>query len=231
MNRPEGSRPGDAPHVRDQRASTAAVIGSGMGFSLLLLLAFAALAAAVYAGFTQAFDERVLIWVAGHRNPALDYIMPRLTTLGAGIVLIMIVLVSATFLWLTHHRWSAYLLVAGVAGGIIFNNILKLIFARPRPDAVEWGDQVVSLSFPSGHAMSSIIVYGSVAYLVSRLEPTRTMRTTTWIVAALLILGIGFSRTYLGVHYPTDVLGGFLAGAAWVALAAASGRAARYFGR
>jgi undecaprenyl-diphosphatase len=206
------------------------VPASGVVAGVVLLAAFALLSAAMLMGWTQGFDERALHWFATHRVPLLDYVMTRATSLGNGVVLLMIVLVSATFLALTYHRWFAYLLVAGVVGGIIANNLLKLAFARPRPEVVDLLDEVASKSFPSGHAMNSIIVYGTVAYIVSRLEATRTTRAITWIVAGAFILLIGGSRMYLGVHYPTDIIAGFLAGAAWVAFVASSSRAARRFG-
>jgi undecaprenyl-diphosphatase len=204
---------------------------SGALPAVLLFGAFALLAAAVTAGYTQAADERVLLWLALHRTTVLDQVMSRASRLGDGIVLLMIVLVSATFLWLTHHRWFTWVLGAGVVGGMIANNLLKLLFARPRPDVIEQAADVATKSFPSGHAMSSIIVYGTVAWIVSRLEATHTTRVVTWILAGVVILVIGSSRMYLGVHYPSDVGGGFLAGAAWVVLVASSARAARRFGR
>ncbi|NIP79485.1 MAG: phosphatase PAP2 family protein, partial [Gemmatimonadetes bacterium] len=105
----------------------------------------------------------------------------------------------------------------------------KDLYARPRPTVVEWGTEVVSQSFPSGHSMAAVIAYGSVAYLGGRLEPTPALRWTTWVFAAALILAIGASRIYLGVHYPTDVLAGFVAGLAWTALAVSGLTAARYF--
>jgi undecaprenyl-diphosphatase len=218
-----------ARHVHGFWTALVAFLGLGLTLGALLAAAFAALAGAVSIGFLRSIDERVLVWLYGLRSPFLDDVMTRLTTLGDSTVMIMIVLVSSTFLWLMHHRWSAYLLLAGVIGGLVVNNVLKLVFARPRPDIVDWGTHVSSASFPSGHAMSAIIVYGSVAYVVSRLEPTATMRRATWALAVLIILGIGISRMYLGVHYPTDIIAGFIAGAAWVLFVAWSARAARFF--
>jgi undecaprenyl-diphosphatase len=94
---------------------------------------------------------------------------------------------------------------------------------------VESLTDVHSPSFPSGHAMSAMVVYGSVAYLVGRLEPGPHLRLTTWAVATVVILGIGTSRMYLGVHYPSDVVGGFLAGLAWLAFLIAIMRALQFF--
>jgi undecaprenyl-diphosphatase len=77
--------------------------------------------------------------------------------------------------------------------------------------------------------MTSLIAYGSVAYLVGRLEASPTMQRTTWITAVLLVLGIGVSRTYLGVHYPSDVIGGYIAGLAWLTFVASIVSAIQYF--
>ena len=155
--------------------------------------------------------------------------MLEVTALGGGSVLIMIVLIASLFLWITDHKWSVYLLIISVVGGQILNQVLKQLFHRERPSAVEWGQHVTTLSFPSGHAMTSIITYGAIAYLVGRLGPTQQLRRMVWGVAALLILAIGISRMYLGVHYPTDVLAGFLGGAAWLAFVASGLAAVEYF--
>jgi undecaprenyl-diphosphatase len=77
--------------------------------------------------------------------------------------------------------------------------------------------------------MTSLIVYGSVAYVVGRLEPTQRLKLLTWSVAAFIILAVGISRMYLGVHYPSDVVGGFLAGTAWLTFVVASTKAIQFF--
>jgi undecaprenyl-diphosphatase len=133
------------------------------------------------------------------------------------------------FLWITKHKWSVYLLWISVVGGQVLNQVLKQIFHRPRPSVVVWGQNVTTLSFPSGHAMTSIITYGAIAYLVGRLGSTVVMRRAVWAVAGVLILSISFSRMYLGVHYPTDVLAGLFGGAAWLAFAASGLAAVEYF--
>jgi membrane-associated phospholipid phosphatase len=216
-------------HVRGFWPAIAAFFTLGVVLSAATAAAFAALAVIVGGGTAQGLDEHVLRWVERRRTPTFDAAMLELTTLGDGIVILMLVAVASIFLWLTQHRWSVYILLVGVLGGKVLNNGLKLLFARPRPSVVEWIDQVSSPSFPSGHAMSAIIAYGSVAFLVARLEPTPALRRATWALAALLILGVGISRIYLGVHYPSDVLGGFLAGLAWLVFVVSSVTAVRFF--
>jgi undecaprenyl-diphosphatase len=216
-------------HASGFWAPIAAFLTVGIAAGAGAMVLFALLAGAVFAGRTQAFDERVLHWFHAQRSPLLDEAMRQVTTLGDGIVLAMLAGVLSIFLWLTRHRWSVYILVLGVMGGMLMNNLLKGLFSRPRPDVIEAIDHVATTSFPSGHAMTAIIAYGSVAWLVARLEPAPALRRTTWGIAALLVAAIGISRIYLGVHYPSDVLAGFLAGLAWLAFVAASLTAVRFF--
>jgi undecaprenyl-diphosphatase len=218
-----------ARHVRGFWAAIIAFLGLGLAPGAAPTAVFAALATAVEAGVTERLDSRMLHWFADRRTHTMDFVMLEITTLGNGLVLIMLVATVSAFLWLTHHRWSVYLLLVGVIGGQLINNILKSVFGRPRPDTIQGLDDVMTLSFPSGHAMTAIIAYGSVAYVVGRLEPTVAMRRTTWALAAIIVLAIGVSRVYLGVHYPSDVLAGFIAGVAWVAFVAASVKAVRFF--
>ena len=99
--------------------------------------------------------------------------MVEVTTLGTGIVVIMIVAVAALFLVLTQHKYSAILLLASTIGGIVLDGILKLGFNRPRPAIFIPAVHTVSSSFPSGHAMSAAVVYSTVAYLAARLHKRR----------------------------------------------------------
>jgi undecaprenyl-diphosphatase len=96
---------------------------------------------------------------------------------------------------------------------------LKDLYGRPRPELVPHGSYVYSASFPSGHSTLSAATFMTLAVLIASLEPNRGTKRMVFILAALLVLGIGFSRVYLGVHWPSDVLAGWCLGAAW-ALAA-----------
>jgi undecaprenyl-diphosphatase len=218
-----------ARHVRGFWTALAAFLTAGLAVGAAAAIAFGVLAGIVQGGTMQSIDESVLRWLEARRSPVVDDIMMEATTLGDGIVLIMIVAVASVFLWLTKHRWSVYILIVGMVGGKFLNTLLKASFDRTRPSAVEWIDQVSSPSFPSGHAMGAFIVYGTVAYLVARLEPTKRLRFATWFVAIAIIIAIGVSRMYLGVHYPSDVIAGFAAGLAWVAFVASSVTAVQFF--
>jgi undecaprenyl-diphosphatase len=178
-------------------------------------VAFAALGEHVREGATQSFDVAVLRWVDAHRTNALTRAAVELTYLGTGIVVLTVVGVAALLLWHTQHQHSARLLLAAVAGNILVNAALKLVFNRPRPTVFDWQIAAASTSFPSGHAMSATVCYGTVAYLAARLQKARWARALTLGGAIVLILLVSTTRVYLGVHYPSDVIGGVIVGLAW----------------
>lgn len=192
---------------------------------------FAELASHMRRGSTQAFDDAVLRWLGAHRTPTLDAVMLEVTALGTGIVVLMTVVIAALFLWLTRHRQSAVLLGVTTAGGLLLNNLLKAGFGRPRPEVIAWGTHAMSSSFPSGHAMNSVIVYGTVAYLAARLQKRGGARTLTLLVALVLIVLVCVSRLYLGVHYPSDVAAGLVIGFAWAGFCMATLEAIQLYSR
>ena len=178
---------------------------------------FGEIADKVLSGTTQQFDDAVLTWLGSLHRPWLDTVALEVTSLGNGTVVFVVAGIAAIFLWLTRHRYSAILLLAASAGGIVVSLVLKGFFHRPRPQVIEWGTQVVTSSFPSGHATTSAVVYATIAYLAARLQRRRWTRAVTLLVAAIFIVAISLSRLYLGVHYPTDVAAGIAAGLAWAA--------------
>lgn len=216
-------------HVHGFFGAITVFLALGLFVGVAAAFVFAAFGDLVMAGATQAFDNWVLKQVALYRGRWLTEAMLEITTLGNTFVLVVMVGVASVFLWLTRHRYSVYLLLIAVIGQNFINSLLKEFYARPRPVIVPMLDHVSSASFPSGHAMSAMVAYASVAYLVARLEPTPLLRRTTAAIAALFILAIGASRVYLGVHYPSDVLGGYLAGLAWVAVVITGLAATRFF--
>jgi undecaprenyl-diphosphatase len=191
---------------------------------------FVTLASHVTSGQTQAFDESVIRWMGAHHSPALDAMMIEVTALGTGTVVLMVVAVAALFLVLTQHKYSAALLLASTLGGILLNGVLKLGFNRPRPSIFVPAVHTVSSSFPSGHAMSAAIVYSTVAYLAARLHKRYWARWLVMTAALLLVALISFSRMYLGVHYPSDVVAGVAIGLAWAGFCMATLEAIQKFG-
>ena len=204
---------------------------SGAAIAVLFTWAFSELAEKVRAGTTQGFDDAVMRWMAAHQVKGIQTAMLEITSLGTGTVVGMIVFVAGMFLWLNQHKHSAILLIAATLGGMVLDNLLKIGFNRPRPKIFEWGTYAVSSSFPSGHAMSSVIVYGTVAYLAARLQRNVASRILTMTFAAVMIVAICASRLYLGVHYPSDVLAGVVIGLAWAAFCMAVLEAAQLYAK
>ena len=203
----------------------------GFIFGIAGVVAFAQLAEVVMEGATQSLDEYGLRWINSHQSETLDHVMMEITSLGNFAVLLVMLLVVSAFLWLSNHKISVVLLMLGVGGGYLANNVLKLAFDRDRPSVFEPVADVMTSSFPSGHAMVSTIAYLSVAYLVGRLEPKPAMRRVTWTLAIVIIILVAISRMYLGVHYPSDVIGGIVAGVAWLGFVVAGMHAVQFFSR
>jgi undecaprenyl-diphosphatase len=105
--------------------------------------------------------------------------------------------------------------LASVGGGIAFSTLFKQGFDRPRPDLVPHATEVYTASFPSGHAMMAAVTWLTLAAMLARVQPTRPLKIYLFALAALITVLVGVSRIYLGVHWPTDVLAGWTAGAAW----------------
>jgi len=156
------------------------------------------------------FDSKVISFVQGLETPILTSMMKFFSFIGAGFpVVIIIVLVLFILYKVLHHRREIILFLWVVIGSALLN-ALKLIFHRARPTL----HRIVNangFSFPSGHSMAAFSLYGILAFLFWRHTSTLSGRLTLIVFSFLMILMIGISRIYLGVHYPSDVLGGFLA--------------------
>jgi undecaprenyl-diphosphatase len=202
-------------HVENAYVVFGIFLLAGAALAVVGTWGFAELAGHVREGATQSFDDAVMRWMGAHQQPLVTMIMLEVTSLGTGTVVAMIVFIAGMFLWLNKHKHSALLLIIATFGGGLLNNLLKLGFNRPRPQFFKWGTYAAASSFPSGHAMSAIIVYGTVAYLAARLQQRAASRWLTMSFAAIVILLICASRVYLGVHYPSDIAAGLIIGLAW----------------
>jgi undecaprenyl-diphosphatase len=140
------------------------------------------------------------------------------TALGGVSVIVTMVAVVAGFLVLRRKFHMLWLLLTAVGGGIIISQSLKGFFSRPRPELVPHLAQVFTSSFPSGHSMMSAVVYGTLGTLLARVAVGWRERVYILAVALIVSALVGFSRVYLGVHYPSDVLAGWTAGIAWALL-------------
>jgi undecaprenyl-diphosphatase len=220
----------------EERRETDSLVGAlgiflvgGLIVALVGTVLFVTVASRVRSGSTQAFDESVIRWFAAHHTRSLDDAMVEITALGTAIVVTTIVAVAALFLVLTEQKYSAILLLASTFGGIILNGVLKLGFDRPRPNILAPVVHAASSSFPSGHAMSAAVVYGTVAYLAARLDRRTWVRWLVMMVALIVIALISLSRLYLGVHYPSDVFAGIVVGLAWAGFCMATLEAIQKF--
>lgn len=224
-------------HVRGFYAAVGLFLVAGLAVSVAALGLFALLATWVAGGATQRMDEAVLRALQGWKAPWLDGVALVGAALGSGTAAWVVIGAGTLYFWRSRHLYSLALLWISLLGGRVLNRLLKEAFGRPRPALVEGDLELLgydvgfptSASFPSGHALTSMVIYGTVAYLVARLEPTPRMRRATLLGAAVLVLGIGFSRLYLAVHYPSDVLAGYLAGFVWATTCALGVEAVRYF--
>jgi undecaprenyl-diphosphatase len=188
----------------------------------LFLFTFGSIAQEVAEARTLAFDRWIMLAFRDPANPGvpigpawLQEAARDLTSLGSMIVLGIIAASVFGFLVLSGNKTTAWLVLFTVCGGIFLNNLLKLAFARPRPDIVAPVTRVFTLSFPSSHAALSAITYLTIGALLAHRQSSAALRLYFMVLAALLTALIGMSRVYLGVHYPTDVLGGWCIGAAW----------------
>jgi undecaprenyl-diphosphatase len=218
-------------HARGFYATVGIFLVFGGVIALAGTWAFSAVAGAVREGATQRFDDYVMRQVALHQTELLERGAIEITFLGTGLVVMTIVAISSLFLYLSRHRYSAGLLLFATLGALVLNTLLKASFDRPRPQIFQWGTHVLSSSFPSGHAMSATVVYSMVAFLAARLEAKRWVRWLVILVAVVLIVLIGSSRVYLGVHYPSDILAGVLMGFAWAGFCLAMFEAVTLVGR
>lgn len=196
---------------------------------LLWALGFAALAVgvALLIGFAVArypfgFDRHLLLAfrdAADLGRPlgpnALRLAMIDFTALGGGTVLTTVVAVTLGLLAIRRLWLTAGLVLAATLIGSILSAQAKLLFARPRPELVDHLVEVRGLSFPSGHATNSAIIYLTLALLISQVVPGRATRRYIIAVAVLLTGIVGVSRVFLGVHWPSDVLAGWTIGTSW----------------
>jgi undecaprenyl-diphosphatase len=175
------------------------------------------LVAAVASGSTQDFDASIRNGVHGFAFPAVTALAQAITRLGSIAFLAGAYAVCLVALLLARLRRDAIRLTWIMAGAIAIENGMKYSIQRIRPDAF-FGIDPTTYSFPSGHSLLSLCFYLTIAVLIARRVGNAFGRGAILAAAALLIAAIGLSRIYLGVHYPTDVIGGFLVAACWISL-------------
>jgi undecaprenyl-diphosphatase len=150
------------------------------------------------------------------RNPALTRLAIATTALGGFFPVAIVTALTTVWLMLRHHRSSAVFMMFAVAPGWLVSSVLKTIVARPRPQSVAIVDLPIDFSLPSGHAVAAALCYGAVAIVVALNVRSLGWRIGVIGACTLVILGVGFSRVYLGVHWVGDVIAAWLFAAAWL---------------
>ncbi len=192
-----------------------------LGFGLF---AFIGIADEVLEGDTLRLDRWLLLALRTPGDPGdplgpawMEEMFRDFTALGGIGVLSLLTLSSVGYLWLQGLRRVAVFLLSAILGGLLLSLALKSGFDRPRPDLVSHGSMIYTSSFPSGHSMLSAVVYLTGGALLAMVHAARRVRIYLIGCSVLATLLVGVSRVYLGVHWPSDVLAGWAAGAAWAA--------------
>jgi membrane-associated phospholipid phosphatase len=195
----------DAEAAARHRTTVVVAVGAFVAFVLLSV---------VVLGFgVQGWDRAALRAVERLHGPSLTRAIKAVTACGSLDLVAPLTLVAAVAAWILRRPRAAALVVLAVAGAELLQLGLKPLFDRPRPTVFPHLEQIGTAAYPSGHA----IVSAALAFAVVTICRKRPWRTVAGCLAALYVLAVGFSRVYLGVHYPSDVLAGWLLAAAWVA--------------
>jgi undecaprenyl-diphosphatase len=190
--------------------------------AILAAAAFFWLAQMVGSGATEEFDRVVREWVHSLASAPLTTIIESATQLGGGWVLWPLGVVALLWLDRQGKRKEAVLFGVAVVGANLLDEGMKLVFHRTRPEAYFGYPLPGTYSFPSGHAFVSFCFYLTLAEAVVDPDWPMPRKAAVWGAAVSLVLLVGFSRVYLGVHYPTDVIGGYTGAIAWAAVARAA---------
>jgi len=192
-----------------------------VGFVTLLacLAIFGAIAQDVHNQEAIALDAIMTPLLHSYASPQLDAVMWAITTLGSTFVVGPLFVIAEVALLRVKRRREALFLAIALIGSVIMNGLLKLVFQRPRPD-LPWAKTPLDYSFPSGHTMNSLVFYLALALIAWIIWGPRVGIPAT-IGALILAVLIGISRIYLGAHYFSDVVAGFIAGLAWLLIVSA----------
>lgn len=213
---------GSGHHHRTRPELAWLLVGLG---ACVLVFVFISLAGEVMEGDTQALDVQILRSLRDAHNPSkpigpdwIEFALLDLTALGGPTVLGLVVCAVAGFLLLqARYRTTLVVLITSMTGAAL-GVTMKNLFMRPRPSIVPHLREVVSSSFPSGHAMDSAIIYLTLGAMLMQAAERRLTKAYCLTVAFGLTLLVGISRVFLGVHYPTDVLGGWIFGFIWASI-------------
>lgn len=200
--------------VRAPLGSATATVVIGLFGLIASLIVLGSVAAGVRSQEVFALDAWATPFLHGIASPGMDTLMNTLTALGSSAVIVpAFAAVVAVLLW--RHRPGAALFLGVVSlGALVLNATMKVFFQRPRP-VLPWAHVLPDYSFPSGHTMNALVFYLALALILWSIRGRR-IGLAAVAVASIIVLGVGASRIYLGYHYLTDVVGGLLAGIAWL---------------
>ena len=184
--------------------------------AVIALALFGWIAEEVLEADTLRFDFAVRNAIHSQSFPLATTWMLRITRLGNWYVIAPAAVVLAIFLLIKHRPHEARLFAVAMLGALILDSVLKLTFQRARPTPYFGLEAPNTYSFPSGHALITFCFVGFLAGIITLHLDTKWLRTTVWILAAVVIFLVGLSRVYLGVHYPSDVIAGYAAALAWM---------------
>ncbi|SCL35144.1 undecaprenyl-diphosphatase [Micromonospora pallida] len=204
---------------------------------LLVLLVGSATAFALILVFIEILDEvldnddltvvdrPIIEWIADRRTAGVDTVVVLVTDIGGKVLLASVLAIAASAVALRLRSWRPVVLaaIAGGGGALLVAGI-KVLIGRDRPDPLHRAVFESGFSFPSGHTASTLVILGTVALLISMVTASGTLRATAWMAAGILAVAVGLSRVYLGVHYPSDVLAGWVLGACWLVTVAIAAR-------
>jgi undecaprenyl-diphosphatase len=190
----------------------------------LALILFVWLGREVALGEAMRLDAPIREAVHARSSPALTAVMRGVSLIGSEVVLVPLGVILVWWLVAAKRKRAAVVFGVAALGAEGIDQILKLLFNRPRPEPFFGLASPITRSFPSGHAMVSCCFFGVLAAILAAREPSRLKRMAIFAGAALLVALMGFSRVYLGYHYPTDVLAGYAAAVIWLAAIRPSSR-------
>ncbi|HZJ82954.1 MAG TPA: phosphatase PAP2 family protein [Clostridia bacterium] len=201
----------------------------GTIITIMLMIAFRWIALGVMNDKLNIMDSNIYNFVFSYQSGLMNRIMVFISFLGSASFLgIVAVMVFWILLKIKKHYWDSLFILFNPLGVWLVNKLLKSIYQRERPN-LEHLDKVTGYSFPSGHAMVSFAFYGFLAYIAFLNIENRKLRYPIMAMFILLALSIGISRVYLGVHYASDIIGGFIGGGAWIVTCIAAHQGIRHY--
>jgi len=219
----------ETPAVDEAAPLVGAALAIGLVIAAAAMFLFVWLGEEVLEGETRSIDLWIRNTIHAHAGPGLTTVMVAASRWGAPGMLAILGVVAAVVFLMEGWRRAALLVLLTMAGAGLLDTLLKHLYGRARPSPLfDFYPSPHSFSFPSGHALFATCFFGGVAVLTSHRFRHPATQVAVWVVAVFAIALIGISRVYLGVHYPTDVLGGLAAGAVWVGTVAFVDRLAEH---